>query len=159
MVGIPGSGKSTWIKGKTRDLEEDGFRSAIVSRDYIRKSLIGKDEYFSHEKEVFNEFVREANECMKLGFDAVFIDATHINPSSRAKILKRLRPDPSTVLKIMVFNTPIEVCIERNEKRSGFEYVPIGAIERMAKDFRAPTEEEFPSDLYGFKNINVTHIF
>ena len=41
MVGIPGSGKSTWAHKEAELLEMDGFHTAIISRDEIRKSFVG----------------------------------------------------------------------------------------------------------------------
>ena len=48
MSGVAGSGKSTWIKNNVK------HSSWIVSRDAIRKNLIGDESYFSKEKEVFS---------------------------------------------------------------------------------------------------------
>ena len=55
MVGIPGSGKSTFI-ANTKEV-----RTLIVSRDAIRFSMVSEGEsYFKKEKEVFNTFI---NRC------------------------------------------------------------------------------------------------
>lgn len=97
MVGVPGSGKSTWIEQEVAQLEDDHRTTCVVSRDFVRKSLLNdRDGYFDKETEVFNEFVRQINEAMELGIDVVFADATHISPASRAKLLGRLAADPHT---------------------------------------------------------------
>ena len=154
MCGIPGSGKSTYIEQKVKELEADGYTVASISRDYHRKKLVGdvsdSKAYFSREKEVFRNFVNDINECLAAGINYVFIDATHVTPTSRAKILRELRPDPSTALDIVVFNTPVWVCKTRNELRTGFERVPNGAIDRMARQFKLPTFSEFEDNDYGF---------
>ena len=50
--GVPGSGKSTFLKNHTKPNE------AIISRDEIRFNLLKDGEdYFSHENEVFDKFV------------------------------------------------------------------------------------------------------
>ena len=57
MCGVPGSGKSTYLK-----VHEPWFNEShvIVSRDEIRFSLLQEgEEYFSHEKEVWNIFVNK----------------------------------------------------------------------------------------------------
>ena len=79
MMGIPGSGKSTYLK--TRFIE----RLRVISRDEIRFSMVKEDEeYFSKEKEVYAEFISQIKEALK--FEAeVFADATHLNETSRAK--------------------------------------------------------------------------
>ena len=57
MCGIPGSGKSTWIK--QNKIESD----AVISRDVVRFSLVKEhEEYFSKETEVFYTFIDQINE-------------------------------------------------------------------------------------------------
>ncbi len=161
LVGIPASGKSTWAQQEADFLESEKKTTAIISRDYVRQQLLGitgdedidKKTYFSKEREVFNEFVRQVNEAMELGIDVVFVDATHISPQSRRKTLSRLRPDYSTSLVLEVFTTPPEVCADRNETRTGFAKVPKDAIWDMYYHFDVPRKYEFPSDLYGFRRL------
>ena len=154
MCGLPGSGKSTYIKQKVMELEEDGFTVASISRDYHRKQLVGDTNdpsvYFSREKQVFQNFINDINECLATGIDYIFVDATHINAASRAKILRQLRPDPSTALDIMVIDAPVWVCKTRNRKRIGFARVPDSAIDNMYRNFQMPSFEEFEYNNYGF---------
>ncbi len=154
LIGIPGSGKSTWAAQETKYLEMDKMRVASISRDFIRFSLLEKDEdYFNKEKEVFKEFIRQINEALELGFDYVIVDATHISAKSRAKLLRGLRPDPSTQLSFEIFCTPLQTCIERNNLREGRERVPESAIRNMSKNFTTPDLKELPEDLYGFRDV------
>lgn len=157
MVGIPGSGKSTFAKQEAQFLEMDGFHVAIISRDEVRKSFVGDREYFSRETEVFDEFIRQINECLELGIDYVFVDATHISQQSRAKLLGRLQPDENTTLTFEVCDCGIETCIARNNLREGFAKVPESAIRKMARGFKAPTSAEFQLYKYGFKDVKINH--
>ena len=85
MCGIPGSGKSTWIK--QNKIESD----AVISRDVVRFSLVKEhEEYFSKETEVFYTFVDQINEAIDKGTSTIFVDATHINENSRNKVLDLL---------------------------------------------------------------------
>lgn len=157
MVGIPGSGKSTFAKQEAQFFEMDGFHVAIISRDEVRKSFVGDGEYFSRENEVFEEFIRQINECLELGIDYVFVDATHISQQSRAKLLGRLRPDESTRLTFEVCDCGIDTCITRNALRTGFAKVPESAIRKMARGYRPPTPAEFELYKYGFKDVKINH--
>lgn len=158
MVGVPGSGKSTWLKKRVECLEADGFHVAVISRDEIRKSFIGENEdYFSHEIEVFDEFIRQINEAMEIGFDYVFVDATHISRGSRAKLLGRLRPDPSTDLVFEVIECGLATCLARNAKRTGFARVPDSAIHKMYRGYKSPTLQEFANTQYGFRGVAIHH--
>lgn len=59
VMGIPGSGKSTWIENH---LYESSVR---ISRDEVRFSMVSEEEeYFSKEKAVFKEFIYRINECL-----------------------------------------------------------------------------------------------
>ena len=153
MVGVPGSGKSTWVEQEIARLEDDHRTTCVVSRDFVRKSLLNDhDGYFDKETEVFNEFVRQINEAMELGIDVVFADATHISPASRAKLLGRLAADPHTKL---TFDVPLDVAIKRNAQRSGFARVPDAAIKNMKKGFSIPNAKELPKTKWGFSDIKI----
>lgn len=157
MVGIPGSGKSTWANKEAQFLEMDGFNTAIISRDEIRKSFIGEGDYFSREDEVFEEFIRQINECLEIGIDYIFVDATHISQGSRAKLLSRLRPDGNTKLSFEVCDCEKEICLARNAMREGFARVPDSAIHKMYRGYRPPTSAEFDLYTYGFKEVVINH--
>lgn len=160
LVGIPGSGKSYWANKETKHLEEDGYTTAIISRDAVRFSMVKEEEdYFSREKEVFAEFIRQINEAMELGIDYVFVDATHISPASRRKLLTRLRHDKNTRLSFQVFETPVEVCIARNAKREGRARVPDSAIHNMLEGFEKPSRHEFEkANYFGFKSVRINYL-
>ncbi|MCM1225504.1 MAG: ATP-binding protein [Lachnospiraceae bacterium] len=156
MVGVPGSGKSTFIKQERENLEESGLTTCVISRDYIRKQiLLDDDYYFDREEDVFREFVRQINEAMELSIDVVFIDATHLNSKSRAGLLRKLQPDPKTSLILEVMDTSFKTCLARNSKRKGFERVPTSSMKEMMSRFSRPHEGEFPKDKWGFKDIKI----
>lgn len=156
MVGVPASGKSTWIQKEVKYLEEDHYTTIIISRDYIRKSMLKDgDQYFTKEKAVFKEFTRQINEAMKLGIDYVFVDATHINPISRNKILSQLITDPHTDLVLEVLPVKAGTAIKRNRERTGFERVPDEVIYNMIQNFVIPADKEFELYKSKFRNIEI----
>ena len=141
MCGIPGSGKSTWLKNHAGD-------GVVVSRDVIRFSMVKEDEeYFSKENEVFAEFVRQINENLSAGKD-VFADATHLNPASRNKLLNQVS-GYDEVHAIVMLKT-CDTALKQNENRIGTRaYVPRSVIRRMANQLHMPRLEE------GFKSVIV----
>lgn len=158
LVGIPGSGKSTWAQEIIEcELEPYGITSAIISRDDVRFSMLKDGEdYFKHEKEVFEEFIRQINESIALGINYVFIDATHINEASRKKVLKRLIVDPKTRLDFVEIRCDVNTALERNRQREGLRQVPDSAIISMEKRRTSPIDDHHPDDRYGFSNIGYT---
>ena len=136
-----GSGKSTWAEEQMTGWENV---SRIISRDKIRFSLLKEGEdYFKRENAVFAQFIKEINDSIKAGIENIFIDATHINSRSRAKVLKRIKFPEKCKLKIEVFTTSIETCLVRNRQREGFALVPDSVIKSMAHDFEFPHIKEF----------------
>jgi predicted kinase len=120
--------------------------TVYISRDEVRFSILKDGEdYFAHEDEVFEEFVRRANEAINnKEILNVIIDATHLNWPSRRKILSRL--DNNWNITAVVFNTPLPICLERNEKREGRAKVPRGVVRRMFYQFTDPHNDPFPYD-------------
>mgnify|MGYP002526480629 CR=1 FL=1 len=109
LCGPSGSGKSTWATNFIKDK-----RIAYISRDNIRLSIIKEEEdYFSHEKEVFKQFVKAIAEYLIAGNDCI-ADATHLNMFSRCKLMQALDMYTKEYEIIyVVFNTDVGTCISR----------------------------------------------
>ena len=147
MCGIPGIGKSTWIRVNKNE------NDIVISRDEVRFSLLAdSDAYFDKEDDVFRLFIQaikcagEENEGIN-----IFVDATHLSIASRTKLLKALGKDFCTQnhLIAIVFPNDLKTALDQNELRKGLgrTYVPRGVIRRMSIAFEAPIVEE------GFEKI------
>jgi predicted kinase len=140
MCGIPGSGKSYWIRENT-----SGNDVAVISRDEIRFSVLSDDdEYFSREHTVWRLYVTKAQEALdNPTIKDVVLDATHLNEASRKKILNALTINKEKVsICSIVMMTPLDVALMRNSKRKGRSYVPERAIRNMYDSFTLPKEDE-----------------
>ena len=135
MSGLPGSGKSTWVKKQLNN--KGGF---WASRDAMRFSMVSEDEpYFERENEVFNAWIAQICEALANPMiEDIYIDATHLNDRSREKTLSRLPKENINKITNVVFLVPIETCLERNSQRTGREVVPEDAIRNMQKSFKMP---------------------
>ena len=101
MVGIPGSGKSTYAK-KLLELHPDW---EYVSRDEVRYEYVtDQTHYFDHETEVYKEFCNRIDKHL-LDEKTVIADATHISIGSRRKLINSLQVIPDRVL-VVVMKTP-----------------------------------------------------
>jgi len=145
MVGVPGSGKSTTAKWLKKEYEEAGTKVCYVSRDEIRFRLIegiSQANYFSKEKEVYNEFITEIKDGLK-NADVVIADATHFCTNSRTKLLRSLGASlKDTYVIAYVLGLSLETILAQNDQRVGVTHVPAETIKKMYADFTIPTEEE-----------------
>ena len=138
LCGPAASGKSTF----SHFLMRDEISYKIVSRDAIRFSLVDEnEEYFSKEKEVFKTYIAEIQQAIDNGVNRIIADATHINEISRNKLLDNLDIKEYHIVPVN-FKTPLNVCLERNDRRMGRAKVPRGVVRRQFYSFVPATYNE-----------------
>ena len=135
MCGVPGSGKSTWVRNTFPDIEP-------VSRDAIRFAILDErgGDYFAYEKEVFEKFIHQIIDSLAVD-EITIADATHLNARSRAKVLREVAKFADEI-EAVVMDVHLITALERNDKREGRAFVPCGVIRRMYFQMEAPTAEE-----------------
>lgn len=140
ISGLPGSGKSTWLRKQM--FKEP--HSVYVSRDEVRFSMLNdNDEYFAKENEVFNTFIHKAEGLLQEPYIYdVYMDATHLNPKARRKTLNAFTNLNNISINSVYFDVPIETCIERNNQRTGRALVPVDVIYSMNRTYYIPTFKE-----------------
>ena len=136
MCGIPGSGKSTFLKNRVKK-----NNTTIISRDKIRFLIVKPDEeYFSHEDEVLEIFWKQINEALTTGKN-VFVDQTSLTPRARKWLLQHVTG--YTYANLIWIDETLETCLERNEERRGTRaYVPRSVVRRMYNQFIEPSLDE-----------------
>ena len=150
LCGAPGSGKSTFAKEIFPKYFSD-HPYKIISRDTIRFSLLKDGEkYFSHENEVYQIFWDSINKALKEGFD-VIADQTSLNPNSRAFLLQHIS-ECEKVIAIEI-KTPLKICLDRNNQRTGLTFVPPNAIKNMYYSYISPTVLEGFSQIYTYDTL------
>lgn len=140
LVGVPGSGKSTWVGHQTFDWDN----TIIVSTDrFVERYAKSVGKTYN---EVFKDYMPTAVKLMaesaRLAFaegkDIVW-DQTSTTVSTRAK---KLRMAPDTYTKIaVVFNTPSPAVHARMLDRPG-KSIPTEIMQDMIARFEMPTVEE-----------------
>ena len=120
------------------------LHSAYISRDEVRYSMLNDgDEYFSKEKAVFNEFIHRINKAIdNPEITSIVVDATHLNWASRNKTLSKLHLNDVDVIPV-VFNTPLDICLNRNDTREGRANVPHSALIKMYNSRTDPSTDPF----------------
>lgn len=141
MMGLPGSGKSTFAKDLLNVYPVLKEHSVIVSRDEIRFSIVREDEaYFSHEKEVTKQLWDTINKYLAEDKN-VFIDQTSLTPRSRRWLLQHIHGYDKAIL--IWIDENLETCINRNKNRKGTRtYVPEDSIRNMAFSLKPPSLAE-----------------
>ena len=144
MVGAAGAGKSTYIKNHFPDAFD-------VSRDRARFDIMAKyntDDYFAHEKEAFNTYINRINSVIECGWETVVLDATHLTPKSRKKVLCRINIPKDAKLYAVVVRPTLEQHIKQNAQRTGKVFVPVDAIVKQYNSYIEPTHEEGFDDVF-----------
>ena len=142
MCGVPGGGKSTYIKNHKAETD------VVVSRDEIRFSMLKEeDDYFANENKVFAAFIDNIAFHLRHG-QTVWADATHLTVKARFKVLNQIR-GLADEIELIWIKVPIELAIGRNDQREGRARVPESAIENMYHTLQQPSYKE------GFDKITV----
>ena len=139
LVGLPGSGKSTW-------LERQGIVG--ISSDRIRLVLADDATDQTIHARVFLTMRYLLRHRLAFGRPVSYVDATHLTPEERRPYIRMARRYGCDV-EAVFFDVPLEVCRERNLRRN--RVVPEDAMARMAAKLVAPDVAE------GFAKVTVVH--
>jgi predicted kinase len=139
LVGVPASGKSTWIKNQDWALGLNIVSTDVWVEDYANR--MGKTY-----SDVFDEYMPiavklmadHAVKCRENNHDIIW-DQTSTTVLSRAKKIRML-PDYYKIA--VVFKTPpMEELKARLASRAG-KVVPMEVVESMITNWEEPTKEE-----------------
>lgn len=133
LVGIPGSGKTTYAKNYI----EQNPNTIHLSSDAIRKELYGDENIQGNPGEVFALMQKRAVESLNNGSDVLY-DATNITRKDRSGIIG-VCPKFAKI-ECHIIWAPIEECIKRDASRE--RTVGKEVIDRMLKRFQAPYYDE-----------------
>lgn len=142
LIGVPNSGKSSFIKSGTEVLSRD---------DELMKQLPSGMSYnegwhYVNQKSVDEEFNKRFT-YLKRNQQSFIVDRTNLSRKSRRRILSQL---PKEYLKVAkVFLTGFEEIFRRNSLREGKE-LPTQVILDMMKTFELPDYSEFDEIKYIF---------
>jgi predicted kinase len=137
LVGLPGSGKSTYV---------EKIGAPVLSSDTIREQLADDPTDQTIHGRVFRTLRHMLRHRLELGRPVTYIDATNLTPRERRAYI-RMGELYGASVDAVFFDVPLAVCLERNHGRT--RVVPDDVVERMAAKLRPPAVEE------GFSQVTV----
>lgn len=112
LKGLPASGKSTYAK----ELVAKDHNWVRVNKDDLRAMMNGGVFSGKLEKQIVRIERKLAEDALKIG-KSVVIDDTNFNPDHE-EYFRRLAKMYMEEFEVKFFDTPLEVCIERDNKRA-----------------------------------------
>ncbi len=139
-IGLPGSGKSSWFK-------RHNIRP--LSSDLLRELLFDDAQEQRFQDLVFSNLRSMLKARLVARRPVNYVDATNLTPHDRHSWIK-LAKDYGYDVQGLYFDVPVEVCLERNQRRE--RVVAEDVMRKMAAKLKAPTFEE------GFSKITVVRV-
>jgi len=137
LVGLPGSGKSTYLRqAGAPALSSDAVR-ALLADDPTDQSLHAR---------VFATLRYLLRHRLAIARPVTYIDATNLTRAERRPYV-RIAQAYGAQAEALFFDVPLEECLERNRRRD--RVVPEEAVRRMAAKLAPPSTEE------GFARVRV----
>jgi predicted kinase len=139
-IGLPGSGKSSWFK--RHDIHP-------LSSDLLRELLFDDAQEQRFQDLVFSNLRSMLKARLIARRPMNYVDATNLTPHDRQSWIK-LAKDYGYDVQGLFFDVPVEVCMERHQRRG--RVVPEDIMRKMAGKLKAPTFDE------GFSKITVVRV-
>jgi len=139
-IGLPGSGKSSWFKR---------HNITPLSSDMLRAILFDDPSEQRFQDLVFSNLRSMLKARLIARRPMNYVDATNLTSHDRHAWIK-LAKDYGYEAQAVFFDVPVEVCLERNQRRE--RVVSEDVMRRMAGKLRPPTFEE------GFSKITVVRV-
>lgn len=137
LVGLPGSGKSTYL---------ERIGATALSSDAVRALLADDPTDQSIHSKVFATLRYLLRHRLAIGRPVTYIDATHLTLRERRPYI-RIADLYDCDIEAIFFDVPVEVCFQRNRRRD--RVVPDEAVLKMAAKLAPPTLGE------GFSKVTV----
>ena len=142
FIGVSGSGKSTFAAEYKRKYPN----TAVVSSDQIRKEMWGDESCQKRQDLVWNRVYEDLYAAIENPeVDDVILDATNLERDNRKELISYLH-DHKALVKAVVFETPKDECIARDESRQRKDGKEV--IEKQLKKYQQVSTSEGFDGIY-----------
>ena len=151
LRGIPGCGKSTWVK-------DMGFSQYTLSTDDIRLLFAGPElgvdgNYHTSarfDKQVWNFLYEKIEFRMKNG-EFIVVDATHTLESYLKDYKKMCKTYNYRMIVVDFSKVDLDTCKIRNRQREDYKVVPEAALDKMYARLQNPLQGSY--EIYPFEEV------
>lgn len=130
LIGLPGSGKSTWAE----QFSQSSPPMQLISTDQIRRLLFGHEATQGPWLKVWQHVVQQMQysvaEMHLHNLSGAIYDATNVQRRGRRKVIQTARAIGFTRITAVWFDVPIPLCLQRNAQRS--RQVPPEVVRAMS---------------------------
>lgn len=146
LIGLPGSGKSTWAA----QLQHHSPKHRIISTDRIRADFFGdaaiQGAWAIVWQAVLHQLQQAVVQIHQGTLQAAVYDATNAQRRQRRRVITAAHQAGFTEVVGLWLDTPLGVCLERNRQRQ--RQVPVEIIDTMARQLQgAPPHVQEGLDL------------
>lgn len=131
LIGLPGSGKSTWAE----HFRQTGPAIAYISTDQIRQQLFGSEAtqgpWAKVWQQVRQEWQSAIQQTQQGQLSGALYDATNVQRRGRRQVIKTAQAIGFTRVIAIWLDVPLTECLQRNQRRS--RQVPTAVIQAMAR--------------------------
>jgi predicted kinase len=158
LVGLPGSGKSTWTKSfiGTKLLHSQGRQIVVISTDDIleriaeEKGITYGQAHFAHAGEADKQMKAMAKAAFACKVDIIW-DQTNLGEKKRKKILNQTPKEYEKVAVVFEVNEQeLTNRLNRRAAETG-KHIPSKVVEDMRKMYVKPTKAEGFDDIFEVK--------
>lgn len=139
MIGLPGSGKSTWIKENLPGVK------VLSTDDFIEQYAASKGKTYS---EVFAKaaplasakFEQELKKAAKNG-ESVIIDQTNMGKKARVNKITPFKDHYKVAIMVSADPTELKLRLRHRAEKTG-KHIPDKVIDQMSRSYQTITKDE-----------------
>lgn len=142
LIGVPGSGKSTWtskLEGPKHVISTDNIIDAIAASKGTTYDDEWSDNVGAATASMWNEFQSRIN---RPSYEDIVIDRTNMNKKSRAQFFKKCYNKSNWKWIAVVFKTPDDSEWRRRLNSRPGKTIPASVLRSMQESYVAPSFDE-----------------